>query len=63
MPQNINVLIVDDHPFIIQGYKNVIKLFQIIRQPTMFKALGVQPILMMALIKGVFGLREESYMT
>lgn len=27
MPQNINVLIVDDHPFIIQGYKNVIKLF------------------------------------
>ncbi len=26
-PQNINVLIVDDHPFIIQGYKNVIKLF------------------------------------
>lgn len=27
MPQNINVLIVDDHPFIIQGYKNVIRLF------------------------------------
>ncbi|MFY8182270.1 MAG: response regulator [Flavobacterium sp.] len=27
MPQNFNVLIVDDHPFIIQGYKNVIKLF------------------------------------
>lgn len=27
MSQNINVLIVDDHPFIIQGYKNVIKLF------------------------------------
>lgn len=27
MPQNINVLIVDDHPFIIQGYKNVINLF------------------------------------
>jgi DNA-binding NarL/FixJ family response regulator len=27
MPQKINVLIVDDHPFIIQGYKNVIKLF------------------------------------
>jgi len=27
MPQNVNVLIVDDHPFIIQGYKNVIKLF------------------------------------
>lgn len=27
MPQNINILIVDDHPFIIQGYKNVIKLF------------------------------------
>jgi DNA-binding NarL/FixJ family response regulator len=27
MPQNINVLIIDDHPFIIQGYKNVIKLF------------------------------------
>jgi len=26
-PQNINVLIVDDHPFIIQGYKNVIRLF------------------------------------
>ena len=25
--QNINVLIVDDHPFIIQGYKNVIRLF------------------------------------
>lgn len=25
--QNINVLIVDDHPFIIQGYKNVINLF------------------------------------
>lgn len=27
MPQIINVLIVDDHPFIIQGYKNVINLF------------------------------------
>ena len=27
MPQNINVLIIDDHPFIIQGYKNVINLF------------------------------------
>jgi DNA-binding NarL/FixJ family response regulator len=27
MSQNINVLIVDDHPFIIQGYKNVINLF------------------------------------
>jgi DNA-binding NarL/FixJ family response regulator len=27
MPQNINVLIVDDHPFIIQGYKNVINLY------------------------------------
>ena len=27
IPQNINVLIVDDHPFIIQGYKNVIRLF------------------------------------
>ena len=27
MPQNINVLIVDDHPFIILGYKNVIRLF------------------------------------
>lgn len=25
--QNVNVLIVDDHPFIIQGYKNVINLF------------------------------------
>ena len=28
MPQNINVLIVDDHPFIIQGYKNVINLIK-----------------------------------
>jgi DNA-binding NarL/FixJ family response regulator len=27
MPQNINLLIVDDHPFIIQGYENVIKRF------------------------------------
>ncbi|WP_298116494.1 response regulator [Flavobacterium sp.] len=27
MPQNINVLIVDDHPFIIQGYQNVITRF------------------------------------
>jgi DNA-binding NarL/FixJ family response regulator len=27
MPQNIKVLIVDDHPFIIQGYENVIKRF------------------------------------
>ena len=27
MSQNINVLIIDDHPFIIQGYKNVINLF------------------------------------
>ncbi len=27
MPQNVNVLIVDDHPFIIQGYKNVIRLY------------------------------------
>lgn len=27
MSQIINVLIVDDHPFIIQGYKNVINLF------------------------------------
>jgi DNA-binding NarL/FixJ family response regulator len=27
MSQNINVLIVDDHPFIIQGYKNVIDRF------------------------------------
>ncbi|WP_395054221.1 response regulator transcription factor [Flavobacterium sp.] len=27
MSQHINVLIVDDHPFIIQGYKNVINLF------------------------------------
>lgn len=27
MPQNVSILIVDDHPFIIQGYKNVIKLF------------------------------------
>ena len=27
-PQNINVLIVDDHPFIIQGYKNVIRLYK-----------------------------------
>jgi hypothetical protein len=26
MPQNINVM-ADDHPFIIQGYKNVINLF------------------------------------
>jgi DNA-binding NarL/FixJ family response regulator len=25
--KNVNVLIVDDHPFIIQGYKNVINLF------------------------------------
>lgn len=25
--ENINILIVDDHPFIIQGYKNVINLF------------------------------------
>jgi hypothetical protein len=27
MPQSINALIVDDHPFIIQGYKNVINLY------------------------------------
>lgn len=27
MPQTINILIVDDHQFIIQGYKNVINLF------------------------------------
>ena len=27
MPQNIKVLIVDDHPFIIQGYQNVITRF------------------------------------
>ena len=27
MSQNINLLIVDDHPFIIQGYENVIKRF------------------------------------
>ena len=27
MPQNINLLIVDDHPFITQGYENVIKRF------------------------------------
>ena len=27
MPLNIKVLIVDDHPFIIQGYENVIKRF------------------------------------
>ena len=27
MPQNIKILIVDDHPFIIQGYENVIKRF------------------------------------
>jgi DNA-binding NarL/FixJ family response regulator len=29
MPQNINVLIVDDHPFIIQGYTNVITRFPV----------------------------------
>ncbi len=27
MSQKVNILIVDDHPFIIQGYKNVINLF------------------------------------
>ena len=27
MPRNINILIVDDHPFIIKGYENAITRF------------------------------------